>query len=67
MHVRLWRFAVPAETEERFLAAYRSDGDWAWLFATASGFVRTELWRRLEAGEDPQHARAAVPLGDAAA
>ncbi|MET0683842.1 MAG: ABC transporter ATP-binding protein [Solirubrobacteraceae bacterium] len=28
--------------------------------------VRTELWRRLEAGEDPQHARAAVPLGDAA-
>ena len=28
--------------------------------------VSTELWRRLEAGEDPQHARAAVPLGDAA-
>ena len=28
--------------------------------------VRTELWRRLEAGEDPQRARAAVPLGDAA-
>ena len=28
--------------------------------------VRTELWRRLEAGDDPQHARAAVPLGDAA-
>jgi peptide/nickel transport system ATP-binding protein len=28
--------------------------------------TRTELWRRLEAGEDPQHARAAVPLGDAA-
>jgi peptide/nickel transport system ATP-binding protein len=28
--------------------------------------VRTELRRRLEAGEDPQHARAAVPLGDAA-
>jgi peptide/nickel transport system ATP-binding protein len=28
--------------------------------------TRTELWRRLEAGEDPQRARAAVPLGDAA-
>jgi peptide/nickel transport system ATP-binding protein len=28
--------------------------------------VRTDLWRRLEAGDDPQHARAAVPLGDAA-
>ena len=28
--------------------------------------VRSELWRRLEAGDDPQHARAAVPLGDAA-
>ena len=44
-HVRLWRFEVPAETEERFLAAYRSDGDWARLFATAPGFIRTELWR----------------------
>ena len=28
--------------------------------------TRTELWRRLEAGDDPQHARAAVPLGDTA-
>ena len=28
--------------------------------------VRSELWQRLEAGDDPQHARAAVPLGDAA-
>lgn len=44
-HLRLWRFEVPAETEERFVAAYRSDGDWARLFATAPGFIRTELWR----------------------
>ena len=44
-HVRLWRFEVPPDTEERFLAAYKSDGDWAQLFATASGFIRTELWR----------------------
>jgi peptide/nickel transport system ATP-binding protein len=28
--------------------------------------TRTELWQRLEAGEAPQQARAAVPLGDAA-
>jgi peptide/nickel transport system ATP-binding protein len=41
-----------------------SDGhEVACLLAPAT---RTELWRRLEAGEDPQHARAAVPLGDAA-
>jgi peptide/nickel transport system ATP-binding protein len=28
--------------------------------------TRAELWRRLEAGEDPRHVRAAVPLGDVA-
>jgi heme-degrading monooxygenase HmoA len=44
-HVRLWRFAVPPEREAEFVAAYRSDGDWARLFATAAGFIRTELWR----------------------
>jgi heme-degrading monooxygenase HmoA len=44
-HLRLWRFEVPLESEHRFLAAYRSDGDWAKLFATASGYIRTELWR----------------------
>ena len=44
-HVRLWRFDVPADTEQRFIAAYRPDGDWARLFAIASGFIRTELWR----------------------
>jgi heme-degrading monooxygenase HmoA len=47
-HLRLWRFEVPVEMEVRFLAAYRPDGDWAKLFATAPGFIRTELWR----GED---------------
>lgn len=44
-HVRLWRFEVSPETEARFLAAYRADGDWARLFATEPGFIRTELWR----------------------
>lgn len=43
-HLRLWRFNISAESEQRFVAAYRSDGDWAKLFATAPGFIRTELW-----------------------
>ena len=44
-HLRLWQFEVAAEREAQFVAAYRSDGDWAKLFATATGFIRTELWR----------------------
>ena len=44
-HMRLWRFEVPPETESRFVAAYKGDGDWAKLFATADGFIRTDLWR----------------------
>jgi heme-degrading monooxygenase HmoA len=44
-HLRLWRFEVSEEHEARFIAAYRSDGDWAKLFATAPGFIRTDLWR----------------------
>jgi heme-degrading monooxygenase HmoA len=44
-HFRLWTFEVTEEAEERFVAAYKSDGDWARLFATAPGFIRTELWR----------------------
>ena len=43
-HLRLWQFEVPEEQEQRFVAAYKSDGDWAKLFATAPGFIRTELW-----------------------
>ena len=44
-HLRLWQFEVAPEHEERFVAAYRSDGDWAKLFGTAPGFIRTDLWR----------------------
>ena len=44
-HLRLWQFEVVPEHEERFVAAYRPDGDWAKLFAAAPGFVRTDLWR----------------------
>ena len=44
-HLRLWTFEVRAEAEDRFVAAYKSDGDWARLFGAAPGFIRTELWR----------------------
>jgi heme-degrading monooxygenase HmoA len=44
-HLRLWRFEVPADRIAQFVAAYEPDGDWGRLFATAPGFLRTELWR----------------------
>ena len=44
-HLRLWRFEVAPDAEQRFIEAYGSSGDWAGLFATAPGFIRTELWR----------------------
>jgi heme-degrading monooxygenase HmoA len=44
-HLRLWTFEVSADAEDRFVAAYKSDGDWAKLFSSAPGFIRTELWR----------------------
>lgn len=47
-HVRLWRFEVSPDFEARFVAAYSADGQWAQLFATASGFIRTELWREAD-------------------
>lgn len=45
IHLRLWQFEVAAEQEARFVTAYGRHGDWARLFATAPGFIRTELWR----------------------
>jgi heme-degrading monooxygenase HmoA len=44
-HLRLWQFEIAAEKEARFVDAYGPDGDWARLFATAPGFIRTDLWR----------------------
>jgi hypothetical protein len=43
-HLRLWKFEVAPDMEQRFVAAYGSDGDWARLFAAGPGFIRTELW-----------------------
>ena len=47
-YLRLWQFKVSPEMEERFVAAYRSDGGWGQLFATAPGFIRTDLWREAD-------------------
>ncbi len=44
-HLRLWRFEVASNQETHFVAAYGSAGDWAQLFASAPGFIRTQLWR----------------------
>jgi heme-degrading monooxygenase HmoA len=44
-HLRLWRFELAPDAEQRFVKAYGSGGDWTRLFATAPGFIRTELWR----------------------
>jgi heme-degrading monooxygenase HmoA len=43
MYVIVWEFVVGLETVDAFVAAYRSDGAWAQLFAQASGYIGTEL------------------------
>jgi quinol monooxygenase YgiN len=45
VHVMVWRFDVKPTAVDAFLGAYGSDGDWARLFATADGFLGTELFR----------------------
>jgi heme-degrading monooxygenase HmoA len=43
MYVIVWEFVVRPEKMDAFVAAYRSDGAWAHLFAKADGYVGTEL------------------------
>lgn len=43
MYVRLWRFRPKPGSETAFLEAYGPQGSWARLFATAPGFLGTEL------------------------
>jgi heme-degrading monooxygenase HmoA len=45
MHVIVWEFTVPEQHRNAFEKAYGSDGDWAVLFRTASGYLGTELLR----------------------
>lgn len=41
----LWRFRPAPGEEAAFEAGYGPEGDWAHLFRTADGFVRTDLLR----------------------
>jgi heme-degrading monooxygenase HmoA len=43
MYVILWEFVVPSQVVDAFVAAYKSDGAWAKLFAQAEGYLGTEL------------------------
>jgi quinol monooxygenase YgiN len=47
--VRVWEFDVHPESVERFLTAYGADGDWAEMFAQASGYAGTRLYRDTDA------------------
>lgn len=43
MYVIVWEFVVQPEKSDAFVAAYKSDGAWAQLFARADGYIGTEL------------------------
>jgi heme-degrading monooxygenase HmoA len=43
MYVIVWEFIVRPEEIDAFVAAYKSDGAWAQLFAQAEGYAGTEL------------------------
>jgi heme-degrading monooxygenase HmoA len=45
MYVIFWEFTVLPEKVDDFIAAYKSDGAWAQLFAQAGGYGGTELLR----------------------
>lgn len=44
-HVRLWKYRVTAEMQEKFVGHYHMDGTWAHLFRQARGYLGTQLWR----------------------
>lgn len=39
----IWQYSIRPERREVFLAAYRSNGDWANLFSRDSNYIGTEL------------------------
>jgi heme-degrading monooxygenase HmoA len=45
MFIRIWRYRVPADQDERFEAVYGSSGPWADLFARGRGYLGTELYQ----------------------
>lgn len=46
----IWKYFIRPERKAEFLAAYRSNGDWANLFSRDSNYIRTEL---LQNSSDP--------------
>lgn len=50
MFAILWRFRPAQGQEAAFEAAYGPGGDWARLFRTDDGFVRTDLLRGTDGG-----------------
>ncbi|MFL6427607.1 MAG: antibiotic biosynthesis monooxygenase family protein [Acidobacteriaceae bacterium] len=52
MYVIVWEFLVEPENVEAFVAAYKSAGAWAKLFAQAEGYLGTELLSSSESDEE---------------
>jgi heme-degrading monooxygenase HmoA len=51
MYVIVWEFVVRPEKIDEFVAAYKSGGAWAKLFARADGYIGTELLRSTDSGQ----------------
>lgn len=43
IHVVIWEFLVKADWEGDFVNRYGEHGEWARLFRTGTGYIRTEL------------------------
>jgi heme-degrading monooxygenase HmoA len=54
MYVIVWEFAVRPERIDAFIAAYKSDGVWAQLFAQADGYNGTTLLRSTDSDDNPR-------------
>jgi heme-degrading monooxygenase HmoA len=51
MYVIVWEFIVRPDKIGEFVAAYKSDGAWAQLFAQAEGYAGTELLHSTDSGQ----------------
>ena len=45
MFIILWRYAVRPDRIDAFIEHYRSDGSWARLFRSSTGYLGTDLIR----------------------
>jgi hypothetical protein len=53
MYVILWEFVVQPEKVHAFVAAYKSDGAWAQLFAQSDGYLGTALLSSTNSNQQP--------------